>query len=89
MRTEMLNQVVKENPMKATAEQRLPYGEGEGAVGTASCPTLTVPFPLGSRPMFKENRLAQYSEAVGLSGTSFYKLITRKYLRMSEDSSYL
>lgn len=24
MRTEMLNQVVKENPMKATAEQRLP-----------------------------------------------------------------
>ena len=40
----------------------------------ASHPPLTVPFPLGSRPMFKENRLAQYSEAVGLSGTSFYKL---------------
>lgn len=81
MRTDILNQVVKENPMKATAEQRLPYGEGRRLWELPpSHPPPTVPFPLGSQPMFKESRLAQYSEAVGLSGASFYKLHNKVFI---------
>ena len=45
MRIEILNQVVKENPIKATAEQRLPYGEGRSLWELPpSHPPTTVPF---------------------------------------------
>ena len=81
MSVEILNQVVKENPLKATAEQRLPYGEGRSMWELPPChPPPTVPFPLGSWPMFKENRIAQYSEAVGLSRASLYKLHNKVFM---------
>ena len=48
-RVEILNQVVKGNPMNATAEQRLQYGEGRSLWDTPPSHALpTVPFPLGS-----------------------------------------
>ena len=53
MSVEILNRVVKENPLTATTEQRLPYGEGKSLWELPpSHPPPTVPFPLGSQPMF-------------------------------------
>ena len=48
-RVEILNQVVKGNPMNATTEQRLQYSEGRSLWDTPPFhPLPTVHFPLGS-----------------------------------------
>ena len=48
-RVEILNEVVKGNPMNATTEQRCQYSEGRSLWDTPpSHPPPTVPFPLGS-----------------------------------------
>ena len=78
MSVEILNQVVKENPLRQQLSKDF-QGKSLWELPPSHLPP-TVPFPLGSWPMFKENKIAQYSEAVGLSRASLHKLHNKVFM---------